>query len=166
MSEENIDMYVIKRNGVAEKLSYKKILERTKKIGERFENEINHTQLVSKIIDQLHNNITTSEIDELLCQVCASLASNDYDYYTLASYLCISNHQKETSEDFVENFQKIFNNDEGYLSREFLEIIVNNADTFKKFITYENDYLIDYFGFKTLEKAYLLHINGIIIERP
>ena len=165
MSDEDIDMYVIKRNGSHEKLSYKKILERTKKIGERFENNINHTQLVNKIIDQLHNNITTPEIDELLCQVCASLASNDYDYHTLASYLCISNHQKETNEDFVENYRLIYNGDEGYLSKEFLDIVEKYGDIFKEFMNYENDYQIDYFGYKTLERAYLMKKDNKIVER-
>lgn len=165
MSDEDIDMYVIKRNGTQEKLSYKKILERTKKIGERFENNINHTQLVNKIIDQLHNNITTSEIDELLCQVCASLACNDYDYHTLASYLCISNHQKETNEDFVENYRSVYNDDEGYLSGDFLDTVEKHGDTLKAFMNYENDYQIDYFGYKTLERAYLMKKNNKIVER-
>jgi len=165
MSDEDIDMYVIKRNGTQEKLSYKKILERTKKIGERFENNINNIQLVNKIIDQLHNNITTPEIDELLCQVCASLACNDYDYHTLASYLCISNHQKETNEDFVENYRSVYNDDEGYLSREFLDTVEKHGDTLKEFMNYENDYQIDYFGYKTLERAYLMKKNNKIVER-
>jgi|TARA_B110000285_G_scaffold56964_1_gene64949 ribonucleotide reductase alpha subunit len=165
MSDEEIDMYVIKRNGSSEKLSYKKILERTKKIGERFENKINHSKLVSKIINQLHSNINTSEIDELLCQVCASMAASDYDYHTLASYLCISNHQKETNEDFVQNYRTIYNNDEGYLSKEFLDTIENHGDEFKQFINYENDYKIDYFGYKTLERAYLMKKDDKIVER-
>tara|TARA_Y100000389_G_scaffold84002_1_gene80631 strand:- start:3854 stop:6532 length:2679 start_codon:yes stop_codon:yes gene_type:complete len=165
MAEEDIEMYVIKRNGLQEKLSYKKILERTKKIGEKFENNINHSHLVNKIIDQLHNHINTSEIDELLCQVCASLASTDYDYCNLATYLCISNHQKETSDDFVENYIKIYNNDAGYLSTEFVEIIKKHGDYFKTFIDYEKDYLIDYFGFKTLERAYLMKYENKIHER-
>ena len=165
MADEDIEMFVIKRNGVQEKLSFKKILERTKKIGGKFENSINHTQLVTKIIDQLHNNIHTSEIDELLCQVCASLASTDYDYYNLASHLCISNHQKETDNDFLSNYTKIYNNNEGYLSTEFLNIIVKHHEYFKTFVNYELDYLIDYFGFKTLERAYLIKYDGKVHER-
>ena len=87
----------------------------------------------------------------MLCQVCASLASTDYEYHNLASHLCISNHQKETDEDFVKNYKKIYNNNSGYLSSEFMEIIEKHCDEFRSFINYENDYLIDYFGFKTLE---------------
>ena len=165
MADDDIEMYVIKRNGSQEKLSFKKILERTKKIGEKFENNINHPQLVNKIIDQLHNHIHTSEIDELLCQVCASLASTDYDYYNLASHLCISNHQKETNDDFIENYIKIYNDNGGYLSSEFMEIIEKHGEYFKTFVNYENDYLIDYFGFKTLERAYLMKYEGKIHER-
>ena len=136
MADDDIEMYVIKRNGSQEKLSFKKILERTKKIGEKFENSINHSQLVNKIIDQLHNHIHTSEIDELLCQVCASLASTDYDYYNLASHLCISNHQKETNNNFSENYRKIYNNDNGYLSTEFMQIIEKHGEYFKTFLDY------------------------------
>ena len=91
----DLDMFVKKRDGNSEILSYKKILDRSKKIGEKFENNVNHTLLVTKVMDQLYNNIKTSEIDELLCQQCASMSSIDYDYYTLGSYICISNHQKE-----------------------------------------------------------------------
>ena len=165
MADDDIEMYVIKRNGSQEKLSFNKILERTKKIGEKFENNINHSQLVNKIIDQLHNHIHTSEIDELLCQVCASLASTDYEYHNLASHLCISNHQKETNDDFTENYTKIYNNDGGYLSSEFMRIIEKHGEHFKTFINNENDYLIDYFGFKTLERAYLMKFDGKIYER-
>uniref|UniRef100_A0AB39J9P5 Ribonucleoside-diphosphate reductase n=1 Tax=Florenciella sp. virus SA2 TaxID=3240092 RepID=A0AB39J9P5_9VIRU len=165
MSDEDIDMYVIKRDGNTEKLSYKKILERTRKIGRKFENTINHSELVTKIIDQLYNNIHTSQIDELLCQHCASLSSLDYDYYNLASHLCVSNHQKETSEDFAKNYVMIYNNDEGYLNKTFLNIILKHSEYFKNIINYENDYLIDYFGFKTLERAYLIKYNDKIVER-
>ena len=161
----NIDMYIIKRNGNSEVLSYKKILERTKKLGKKFNIEINYTSLVTKIIDQLHNNIKTSEIDELMSQLCASLGSNNYNYYKLASYLSISNHQKEVSENFVENYEKIYNNDSGYLCTQFLNIIKKHADFFNTFINYDNDYLIDYFGFKTLERAYLMKYNNKIHER-
>ena len=160
-----LDMFVKKRDGNSEILSYKKILDRSKKIGEKFENNINHTLLVTKVMDQLYNNIKTSEIDELLCQQCASMSSIDYDYYTLGSYICISNHQKEVSDDIVKNYKKIFNNDEGYLNKKFYEIIVKHKDFFNDLIVNENDYLIDYFGYKTLERAYLMKSDDKIYER-
>ena len=125
---DELDMFVTKRNGELEILSYKKILERTKKLGNQFNLSLNYSSLVMKIMDQLYNNIKTSEIDELMCQTCASLGSTDYDYYKLASALCISNHQKEVSINFIENYKKIYNNDGGYLSNEFLIIITKHKD--------------------------------------
>ena len=73
-----IDMYVTKRNNEHEVLNYKKILERTKKIGEKCHIEIDYTMLINKVMDQLFNYIKTSEIDELMCQLCASLGTTDY----------------------------------------------------------------------------------------
>lgn len=163
--DDDFDMYVTKRSGETEILSYKKILERTKKIGSQFNINLNYSSLVMKIMDQLFNNIKTSEIDELMCQTCASLGSTDYDYYRLASALCISNHQKEVSEDFELNYQKIYNNDSGYLSKTFLEIIHKHADYFKTILDYSRDYEIDYFGYKTLERAYLMKYDKQIHER-
>ncbi len=162
---DELDMFVTKRNGELEILSYKKILERTKKLGNQFNLSLNYSSLVMKIMDQLYNNIKTSEIDELMCQTCASLGSTDYDYYKLASALCISNHQKEVSINFIENYEKIYNNDGGYLSNDFLNIIIKHKDYFESILNYDRDYEIDYFGFKTLERAYLMRHNKIIYER-
>ena len=161
----NIDMYVTKRNGSTEVLKYEKIMERTKKIGERFNISIDYVMLINKVMDQLFNYIKTSEIDELMCELCASLGTNDYNYYTLASALCISNHQKEVSSDFLSNYKIIFNKNEGYLCEEFLRIVEKYQEEFCQFINDENDYLIDFFGFKTLERAYLMKHNDKIYER-
>ena len=140
-------------------------MERTKRLGNQFNLNLNYSSLVLKIMDQLYNNIKTCEIDELMCQTCASLGSTDYDYYKLASALCISNHQKEVSEDFVKNYITIYDNDAGYLSTEFLNIIKKHEEEFKSMLNYDRDYEIDYFGYKTLERAYLMRHNKIIYER-
>lgn len=163
--DSDLDMYVTKRNGEREVLSYKKIMERTKKLGKQFNLNLNYTNLVMKIMDQLFNNIKTSEIDELMCQTCASLGSTDYDYYKLASALCISNHQKEVSEDFVSNYIKIYDNNSGYLSTKFMYNIKKYANEYTEMMDYSRDYEIDYFGFKTLERAYLMRHNNVITER-
>jgi ribonucleotide reductase alpha subunit len=164
-SDVDIDMYVTKRNGKSEIISYKKILERTKKLGNQFNLDLNYSSLVMKIMDQLYNNIKTSEIDELMSETCAALGSTNYDYYTLASALCISNHQKEVSDDFLSNYRKIYDNDKGYLSSKFLNIIEKHADFFRNILKNERDYDIDFFGFKTLERAYLMKHNNVIHER-
>ena len=164
-SSPSIDMYVTKRNGKSEVLNFNKILERTKILGYRFNIDIDYNTLIQKIMDQIYNHIKTCEIDELMCEQCASLGTNDYSYYTLASKLCISNHQKEVSDDFLKNYTAIYNNNEGYLSESFYKTIVKHADFFKTIINYDKDYEIDFFGFKTLERAYLMKKGDKIHER-
>ena len=88
------DMYVKKRNGEVEIISFDKILKRVKNLGHEFNLSINYTQLVMKVIDQLYNNIKTSEIDELTAQQCASMASINPDYNKLAGAIAVSNLQK------------------------------------------------------------------------
>ena len=160
-----IDMYVTKRNNEHEVLNYKKILERTKKIGEKCHIEIDYTMLINKVMDQLFNYIKTSEIDELMCELCASLGTTDYHYYILASALCISNHQKEVSSDFLNNYKEIYNNNEGYLSQSFLNIVTKHESAFISFLDDDRDYEIDFFGYKTLERAYLMKKDDKIRER-
>ena len=146
---DQIDMYVTKRNGDKEVLSYNKILTRTKSVGKEFGLEMNYTGLVMKVIDQLFNNIKTSEIDELMCETCASLGSTEYDYYRLASALCISNHQKEVNQSFYENTKYVYENNPGYLHKEYYQIVSRHHVEFENMIHHERDYLIDFFGFKT-----------------
>jgi ribonucleoside-diphosphate reductase alpha chain len=147
-----LGMYVIKRNGDKESLSYDKIMERTKKLGDRFGFQVDYPFLITKVMDQLYNNIKTSQIDELMCETSASLGTMDYDYYNLASTLSISNHQKKVSTRFLDNYELIYNNNEGYLSHEFMEIIRKYEPFFHSILDYERDYEIDFFGFKTLER--------------
>ena len=161
----NLDMYVTKRDGKTEILNYIKILERIKKIGEMCAIKMDYNVIIEKIMDQLHNYIKTSQIDELMCETCASLGTTNYDYYKLASALCISNHQKEVSPNFLCNYQDIYNNNEGYLHEDFLKIIQKHATVFESFIDNNKDYEIDFFGFKTLERAYLMKHNDKIHER-
>jgi len=102
--------YVIKRNERKELLSYDKILERTKKLGDKYNLEIQYSGLVLKIIDQLYNNIKTCEIDELMAEQCASMGSIHYDYSKLAGYICVSNHHKETKHTLLESVQLLSKN--------------------------------------------------------
>ena len=165
MTTTSLDMYVTKRNGEVEILSYDKILERTKKVGERMNICLDYPSLITKVMDQLYNKIKTSQIDELMCETCASLGTTDYDYYHLASALSISNHQKEVSMDFVKNYRTIFNKNEGYLDESFLLLVEKHASYFHTILDYDRDYEIDFFGFKTLERAYLMKHDNIICER-
>jgi len=163
--------FVIKRNGSKEAISFDKILNRSKTLGNN-ELNINYTSLTVKIIDQLYDGIKTSEIDQLTAQQCASLATTHPDYEILASRILISNHHKDTDEDYDIVINKLYNykdiHDEPcpLISKEYYDFAKKNIETINSFIDYNRDYLIDYFGFKTLERAYLMKINGVIIERP
>ena len=162
---------VIKRNGKSELMSFDKILKRVKNLG-KLELNINYKSLVQKIIDRLYNNISTIHIDELTAQQCASLETTHPDYGKLASRIVISNCHKKTDDNFFKccnklyNFKDIHHKHHPIISKKQYDIVKKYADKLEKIIDYQRDYLIDYFGFKTLERAYLLKIDNIIIERP
>jgi len=166
------EMHVIKRSGETETVSFDKILNRVKKIGNEFNLKINYSGLVIKVIDQLHDNISTSKIDELTAEQAASLSTKHPDYGTLASALVVSNLQKNTTDKFSEamnklfNFKDVNNSEVPLLSKTFISVVNKNTEFFNSLVDHKRDYLIDYFGFKTLERAYLMHINKKIIERP
>ena len=152
---------VIKRNGKTELLSYAKILTRTKKLGQKLNLVIDYNTLIDKIVIQLYDNIETKMIDELMAQQCAMMSSKHHHYSKLASLIVISNNQKEVSESFLSCVRT--NSD--YLSPEFCAIIKKNYSIIHSFFVHERDYLIDYFGFKTLERAYLIRHNDVVCER-
>ena len=165
-------MHVIKRNGNSEIVSFDKILKRIKNIGSEAKLSINYTSLAMKVIDQLYNGIETSKLDELTAEQCASLSTQHPDYGTLASHLVISNLHKKTSPSFVQvmndlyNFKDVNDNHVPLINFDIINIVNNNIEYFESILDYERDYLIDYFGFKTLERAYLMKKNKIILERP
>ena len=174
---DNNEMHVIKRNGKIVPVLFDKILNRVKNLGlydKRFSVKltVNYTELVIKIVNQLHDKIKTSEIDELLAQQCASLAAEHYDYFILAGRIVISNHQKNTYDDYMEIvknlyfFTDIHEKHSPLVSKKFYDTVFNNIEEIQKIFNYNRDFDIDYFGWKTLERAYLMKINGKIIERP
>ena len=157
-----MDMYVIKRNGDREILSYDKISQRIKQLNHG--TSIQSSGLVMKIIDQLHDNIRSSQIDELIAEQCASMGVYHYDYSILASRMIISNHQKEVDPlflNYMENIRSIPN----YISDVYYEIAIKHAVFFETILDHSRDFLIDYFGYKTLERAYLIRKDEKVIER-
>ena len=167
----NTEDCVTKRNGKTENISFDKILKRLKALGKN-ELSVNYTSLVQKIIDRLYNGISTILIDELTAQQCASLATTHPDYGVLASRILISNHHKNTNQDIYKVSKKLYDFKDIHgvhhpiISKEQFNIIKNNKQAIQSMINYDRDYFIDYFGFKTLERAYLLRINKVIVERP
>ena len=169
---ENEEMYVTKRNGEREIVSFDKILQRIKNTGQEANIQLNYTMLAMKVIDQLYDGISTSQIDELTSEQCASLASTHPDYNTLAGRIVVSNLQKNTHSEFVKVVNDLYHFRDSHdkqcpiVSEKQYISVQKNSEKFEEMIDYERDYLIDYFGFKTLERAYLLRINKKIVERP
>ena len=167
-------MHVKKRDGSFQEVKFDKILTRVKKMGIQAGVSINFSALVIKIIDQLYDRIPTTKIDDLTAEQCATQSSQHPDYGTLASYIIISNHHKNTDPSFVNVMRRLyeFKDKDGIhtplISDYTWNIIEKNSDFLDEFVSQhsKNDFLFDYFGFKTLERAYLMKINGVIQERP
>lgn len=155
------EMRVIKRDCNQEEISFDKILRRIKNLGlNACLTNINYPGLAMKVIEQLHDNIETKRIDELAAEQCASMSTIHYDYGTLAARIIISNHQKNTEQSFSKNMNETF------VSEELYQFVQENAATLDAMIVDDRDYLIDYFGFKTLEKSYLFKDkSGRVFER-
>ena len=169
----DLDMYVLKRNGKREAISFDKILKRIKSLGKHFNlQNIIFAQLAIKVIDQLYDNIQTTKIDELTAEQCASMSSIHPDYTKLASAIVVSNLHKNTSNCYYETTKKLYdyrdsnNNSFRLIKASIMELIETHKDAINAMIDYERDYFFDYFGFKTLERAYLMRCNKVIIERP
>jgi len=165
-------MHVIKRNNKIEEISFDKILQRVKKLGNQFNLNIPYSTLVMKVIDQLYNNITTEQIDVLTAEQCAAMSTIHVDYSTLASSIIISNLHKKTDKSFYKTMKKAYEfkdingKPSPLINKKFWNIVNKNKDILDNTIKHERDFYIDYFGFKTLERAYLLKVNKIVIERP
>lgn len=162
---------VIKRNGTKEEVSFDKVTRRIKKLCNGLSENINPIIIAQKVCAQIYNNVSTIELDELAAQICISMETTNLDYGILASRIIISNNHKCTSPSFSETIYMLYNNKDNdgnkcqLIADDVYEIIIRNKDKLNAIINYDKDYLFDYFGFKTLEKAYLMRVNGKVIER-
>ena len=165
-------MRIVKRDGSHEAVSFDKVLKRIQKAGKDLNVQVD--TLAQNIISQICDGISSSKLDELAAQLAASLSTLHPDYATLASRLTISNHHKNTPFTFAEVVQTLRNQISKhtgkpvyYVSEELEQVSALFADAIEAIIMYERDYDFDYFGFKTLEKSYLLRdTKGRILERP
>ena len=163
-------MRVIKRNGEMEDVSFDKVLNRLKNLSNEL--TIDVSEIAQKVCSRIYDGVKTYELDELAAYLCSSMSIEHPDYSILASRIIISNHHKNTSPSFSETIQTLYNNVDNHnnpiplVSDELYNIVIKNKEKLNTYIDYQRDYLFDYFGFKTLERAYLLRVNKIIIERP
>ena len=163
-------MHVIKRNGEQEEVSLQKVQNRLVKLATNLDIDI--IPIAQKVINQIYDGIHTTELDEFAAALCVSLVTVNPDYGKLASYLLVSNNHKNTSPSFSEAMNILYNNTDGdgkhvpLIAEDVHQIIMKNKDKLNATIKYDRDYDIDFFGFKTLERAYLIRVKDNIIERP
>lgn len=159
--ETNV-MFVTKRNGTKEEISFDKVLNRLKRLCDGL--DINIVHIAQKVCSRIYNGVKTCELDELAAQLCSSLMIEHPDYGILASRVIISNHHKNTLPSFYETVCLLYQ--DNLVSDELYQITCQNKDLIESEIDYNRDYNLDFFGFMTLEKSYLIKKDGIVIERP
>ena len=169
--EMSESMYVVKRNGEQEEVSFDKIIKRIQKYSKDL-TKSNAIELAQQIIAQIFNGIPTHKIDELTAEICAAKTTVHPDYGKLASRIIISNHHKNTSPSYSEVIQQLWDNKDilgdhkPLINERLYKMVMANKEKINATLDYEYDFTYDYFGFKTLERAYLMRINDKIVERP
>lgn len=167
------NMKVVKRNGTMETVSFDKVINRLNRLCniEPIIEDVDVIEIAQKVCSRIYNKVTTPELDELAAQICASKMTKHYHFGILASRILISNNHKNTSPSFSECIYSLYHNTingekNSIISKEIYDIVLENKEKLNAVIKYDRDYLLDYFGFKTLEKSYLFKANNKIIERP
>jgi len=167
-------MFVIKRDGKKETVKFDKITARIEKLCYGLNPAlVDPIDVAKKVIEGLFDGVTTSELDNLAAETAASLTTKHPDYALLASRIAVSNLHKNTIKSFSETMRILHGyvdpktgKDASMIADDVWEIIEKNAEELDSSIIYDRDFGFDYFGFKTLEKSYLLKVNGKIAERP
>ena len=158
-------LYVTKRNGTREPVSFDQILQRIRKLSDGLDH-VNPDLVAQKVCMQLSDGVKTSELDEFAAETCAMMQSRYHpNYGMLAARILIDNHHKNTPATLIECMETL-HHDQGITSEEYHDLVCKNSEVYQSMIDYSRDFMFDYFGFKTLERAYLLKKNGKVIERP
>jgi ribonucleoside-diphosphate reductase alpha chain len=166
-------MFVVKRDGRKEPVMFDKITARIRKLCYGLNDLIDPVKVAMRVIEGLYDGVTTSELDNLAAEIAATLTTTHPDYAKLAARISVSNLHKNTHKSFSETMKDLYeyvNPRTGkkapLISDEVFEVIQKHGETLDSTIIYNRDFGYDYFGFKTLERSYLLKINGKIAERP
>tara|TARA_B100000809_G_scaffold71875_1_gene69535 strand:- start:5514 stop:7874 length:2361 start_codon:yes stop_codon:yes gene_type:complete len=166
-------MFVQKRDGRKEPVQFDKITARIKKMCWELNDLVDPTKVAMRVIEGLYDGVTTTELDNLAAEVAATMTVQHPDFALLASRIAVSNLHKATDKSFSNTMEKLHkyvdpktNEDAPLLANDVYDIIKKNADRLDSAIIYDRDFNYDFFGFKTLERAYLLKLNGKVAERP
>ncbi len=166
-------MYVLKRNGRKEPMMFDKITARVRKLCYGLNELVDPVKVAMRVIEGLYDGVTTSELDNLAAEIAATLTTAHPDYAKLAARISVSNLHKNTKKTFSEVMHDLYvyvNPRTGkkapLLADDVYKVIMDNKEKLDSTIIYNRDFGYDYFGFKTLERSYLLKLNGAIAERP
>ena len=166
-------MFVVKRDGHKEPIMFDKITARIKKLCYDLNPLVDPVRVAMRVIEGLYDGVTTSELDNLASEIAATMTTSHPDYAQLAARISVSNLHKNTKKSFSETMTDLYQyvnprtgKDAPLLSDEVYNIIQKNKEVLDSSIIYNRDFGYDFFGFKTLERSYLLKLNGEIVERP
>lgn len=167
-------MNVIKRSGKRESVSFDKITARVKKLCYGLnQTYVDPIEIAKKVILGLYDGVTTTELDNLAAETAATMATVHPDYAILAARIAVSNLHKNTNKSFFKTVKNLYNyidpktgEKAGLIGDETMKIVQENRDVLDSAVIYDRDYDFDYFGFKTLERSYLLRMEGEVVERP
>src|ERR1051325_4637725 len=166
-------MFVVKRDGRKESVKFDKITARIQKLCYGLDPIVEPVKVAMKVIEGIFDGVTTSELDNLAAEVAASLTTTHPEYGSLASRIAVSNLHKNTQKSFSKTMEALYTyidpktgKKAPLIADDVHEIIQKNAEVLDSSIIYDRDFGYDYFGFKTLERSYLLKLNGQVAERP
>jgi ribonucleoside-diphosphate reductase alpha chain len=166
-------MFVLKRDGKKEPVMFDKITARVRKLCYGLNNLVDPTKIAVRVIEGIYDGVSTSELDNLAAEISATLTTTHPDFAKLAARIAVSNLHKNTKKSFSETMIDLHDyvnprtgKKASMIAEDVYKIILDNADKLDSTIIYNRDFGYDFFGFKTLERSYLLKINGKIVERP
>ncbi|TGL86221.1 ribonucleoside-diphosphate reductase subunit alpha [Leptospira congkakensis] len=166
-------MFVIKRNGKQESVKFDKVTARIEKLSYGLSRLVSPIDVAIKVIEGIYDGVSTSELDNLAAEIAASLTTKHPDYALLASRIAVSNLHKNTTKSFSETMERLYsyidpktNKTMPLIAEDVWEIVKQHSELLDSSIIYDRDFGFDYFGFRTLEKSYLLKLDGKIVERP
>lgn len=166
-------MFVYKRDGRKEKVQFDKITARVARLCYNLDSNVDAAQVTQKVISGVYQGVTTIELDNLAAETAATMTVQHPDYAILAARIAVSNLHKQTKKVFSQVVEDLYNyvnprnrKHSPMISEEVYNVVRDHAEELNSAIVYERDFTYNYFGFKTLERSYLLRIDGEIAERP
>ncbi|CAE8686218.1 unnamed protein product, partial [Polarella glacialis] len=173
MAEQKVGIHVVKRNGDHQEVKFDSITKRIQSLCEGLDSRfVDPVPITQKVVEGFYNGISTTEIDSLAAETCAYMSQKHPDFSILAARIAVSNLHKSTSDSFSETCRSLRNYHDkqgraaALLSEEVCDFVLANAEKLDAAMVYKRDFDYDFFGFKTLEKSYLLRVDNRIIERP